>query len=155
MQAGVANAAGIYVNATGQTGMIGPHRINASAEYGLYVATANSGIRGHGGQLDITTSSTPIVGAQNLGSGFVLTGSHTIDVGAIAALGYDFFDITVSGSLAGDYVDSIVSSSGANRLIYSGEVTGANTVEARLFNMTGGAIDPASLTYHAKVTTRR
>lgn len=94
------------------------------------------------------------VGAMvEVGRGFStdLSGSATSDVASIAAGTVATVSITVTGAVVGDFVVFSTSAAPAAGLIISAVVTAANTVEVRLANPTGSAIDPASMTYYARV----
>lgn len=82
----------------------------------------------------------------------VLTATATIDFTSIAAGATQEQTITVTGAATGDTVELGLPSTLDAGLMATGYVSAADTVKIRLFNTTGGAIDPASATYRAKVT---
>jgi hypothetical protein len=84
-----------------------------------------------------------------------LFGSTTSNVANIIAGAIGTVSVTVTGAVVGDYVEDISTSAAIDAgLIMSGEVTAADTVTIKLHNTTAGGIDPASMTYYAKVRRR-
>ncbi|OPG13628.1 hypothetical protein [Microbispora sp. GKU 823] len=80
-----------------------------------------------------------------------LTASADLDFASIAAGAVGTASVTVTGAKVGDVV-ALGAPSGVNAsLIWSGYVSAANTVTIRLYNPTGGAIDPASATWKVAV----
>lgn len=80
-----------------------------------------------------------------------LVASGTVDFSSIAAGAVGTGSVTVTGAAVGDVV-ALGAPSGINAsLIWSGYVSSANTVTIRVFNPTGGAIDPASATWKVAV----
>ena len=79
-------------------------------------------------------------------------GSATFDPPSVAASGTTTTTVTVTGAASGDRVD-LSFSLALGGLMLNGEVTSANTVTARFFNPTAGAIDLASGTLRAWTTT--
>lgn len=90
---------------------------------------------------------------QDLESMLKLVGSRTYDVPSISAGGTQSFTITVPGCKAdqGQTVQLGVPSSFSTSLVHSAFVSANDTVTVVLYNPTGGAIDPASGTYTARV----
>ena len=82
--------------------------------------------------------------------GSVTTDFASIATGALSTAG----TITVTGAAIGDYVE-ISASTDLAGLLPVGYVSASNTVTFRLVNLTGGAIDPASRTYFARVKQRK
>lgn len=77
-----------------------------------------------------------------------LSGSTTTDVASIANNAQASFDVTVTGvALDGTWVCRVATSADPGALGISAIVRAANTVRVTLVNNSGGAIDPASLTY--------
>jgi len=73
-----------------------------------------------------------------------LVGTKTYDPASIAAGAWGATTtVTVTGAVAGDYVEAVSHSSGA-ALMWVGQVTGADTVTVAPFNPTGSPIDAAS-----------
>ena len=94
-----------------------------------------------------TLDSTGKVPARQL----ALVGSASIDFASISAGAVGTQSVTVTGAKTGDVV-ALGPPSGINaNLIWSGYVSAADTVTIRLYNPTGGAIDPASATWKVVV----
>ncbi|MFI7630266.1 hypothetical protein [Microbispora rosea] len=80
-----------------------------------------------------------------------LVASQAVDFSSIAAGAVGTSSVTVTGAKVGDVV-ALGAPSGVNAsLIWSGYVSAADTVTIRMFNPTGGAIDPASATWKVAV----
>lgn len=79
----------------------------------------------------------------------VAVGSTTVDVASIANGAQGTVTVTVPGvALDGTWVvDGVATSADPGALGVSGRITAANTVVVLLGNNSGGAIDPASMTY--------
>jgi len=82
----------------------------------------------------------------------VQVGIHSVAVGqvawkdtwnpsAIAAAGYEAKSVTVPGAAVGDFVLLSLSSMVTNDMMLTGNVSAADTVEAVLFNPTGGSLN--------------
>ena len=83
-----------------------------------------------------------------------LEGNVTVDFASIASGALSAAqNITVTGAAIGDPVQ-ISASTDLAGLLPVGYVSAADTVTFRLINLTGGAIDPASRTYFARVEKR-
>jgi hypothetical protein len=91
---------------------------------------------------------------QQLYDFFRLVGTRTIDIGSIAAGVVSTFTITVTGAKVDmNQTVEIAAPSGLDAgLVWCGNVTADDTVTVRVHNTTGGAIDPASATWGARVT---
>lgn len=91
----------------------------------------------------------------NSGSGLkrLLSATKVIDFGSIAAGASASDTITVTGATTGDAVNITVASANAafDKLIIRGYVSATNTVTVSLFNPTGSAIDPPSVSFRATV----
>lgn len=81
----------------------------------------------------------------------ILQGSAVINFGSISAGAVATATITVTGAVAGDCVKVGVPAAFNAGLMWSEHVTAADTVTLRVYNTTGGAIDPASGTFKATV----
>jgi len=81
----------------------------------------------------------------------ILSGSATLDFGSIAAGAVAELTITVTGAVAGSPVSLSPPSGIEASLVWSGYVSAADTVTVRLYNPTGGAVDPASGEWKASV----
>lgn len=79
----------------------------------------------------------------------VASGFTTVDVASIANGAQGVVTITVPGvALDGSWIiDGISTSADPGALGLSARITAANTVVVTLANTSGGAIDPASMTY--------
>jgi hypothetical protein len=148
---GVANAAGINIRNTTQTGHIADNYINATAEIGIFIANTNTGVTF--GTNRIVTSGSRITDALYGGAGLEITGTTTTDVADILDGDQATVSITVTGAEIGDQVEVVASISLAG-LGLSAYVSAADTVTAVLQNNSGGAINIASATYTAIVTKR-
>lgn len=82
-----------------------------------------------------------------------LVGSRTYDVGSISAGSTASFTVTVTGCKVdqGQTVQLGLPSTFSTSLVPWGFVSANDTVTIVLYNPTGGAIDPASATYTARV----
>lgn len=91
---------------------------------------------------------------QQLYDFFRLVGTRTIDIGSIAAGAVEPFTITVTGAKVGTNQTVEISAPSAldAGLVWCGHVTADDTVTVRVHNTTGGAIDPASGVWAARVT---
>lgn len=76
-----------------------------------------------------------------------LTRSATIDFGAIGAQGELTSAVTVTGAKVNDAV-LVTPSANTTGVFYVGVVTATGTVTVYAKNFTGGAINPASATFH-------
>jgi hypothetical protein len=152
VQNGYANAAGIALgvgNTLACTGSINAV-VDATAEYALYIHTAQRGVSW--GKTKFTTSNpAPIIGGNLAGEGLTLTGTlSNYNFASISSGSYDYQQITVTGAEIGDYVQ-VGSSIDIAKLNLSAYVTSANTVHFVLYNLTGGNVDLAQANYSAKV----
>lgn len=149
---GVANAAGINIRNTTQTGHIADNYINATAEIGIYIANTNTGVSF--GRNRIVTSGSLITDALYGGAGLEISGTTTTtDVPDILDGDQATVSITVSGAEIADSVE-IVASVDIGNLGISGFVSATNSVIAVLQNNSGATINPPSATYTAYVTKR-
>lgn len=83
----------------------------------------------------------------------VLTGSVTTDVASIANNAQASFDVTVTGvTVAGNWHCTVSPSADPGALGISAIVRANDTVRVTLINNSGGAIDPASITYNVRAT---
>ena len=82
-----------------------------------------------------------------------LTGSHTLDVGSIAAGATGSFTVTVTGARAdaGQTVQIGLPSAIDTGLVVWGTITADDVVTVYLYNRTGSPIDPSSATYYVRV----
>jgi len=82
-----------------------------------------------------------------------LVGSTTVDVASIAAGAIATFTITVKGAKADEeHAVALAPPSAIEAgLVWSGFVSADDTVTVRLHNTTGGAVNPASATWGARV----
>lgn len=83
--------------------------------------------------------------------GYLLEGSVTSDLASLADGAGTDVTITVTGAAIGDWVDSVSFSRDIAGLTYSANVTTANTVEIRLQNETGAAVDLANTIFKVRV----
>lgn len=149
IQAGVANASGIIVRSTGNTGLVADNYIDATAEYCLYASAANTSLQF--GRNVFVTSGSAIIDPQNLGRGLEIYASSGLDPGNIADGAGDTYPITVTGANLGDAVE-FSAPYDLQGITVTAWVSAVNTVSMRFQNETGGAIDLASGTYKFKVT---
>lgn len=79
----------------------------------------------------------------------VAVGFTTVDVASIATGAQAVVTVTVPGvALDGTWVvDGVATSADPGAVEVSGRITAANTVVVMLQNNSGGAVDPASMTY--------
>jgi hypothetical protein len=148
---GVANAAGVNIRNTAQTGHIAGNFIETTAEIGVFIAARNPGVTF--GPNRIVTSGSRYVDARNGGAGLELTGSTTTDVASIADGDQAQFAIAVTGAAIGDEC-SVVANISTQALSLTGQVAATNTVTAILQNNTGRAVDLPIATYTAIVRKR-
>jgi hypothetical protein len=148
---GVANACGINIRNTTQTGHVADNYINATAEIGVFIAATNAGVSF--GTNRIVTSGSQYTDVLNGGPGILVTGATTTDVASIANGAQATVSITVTGARFGDDVQ-VVCSISLGGLGLTAYVSANDTVTVVLQNNSGGAIDLASATYTAYVTTR-
>jgi len=80
-----------------------------------------------------------------------ISGSSTVDIPSIAANGTFSFDVTVTGAVFGNTALATGGGSTGVGLIWSAQVSAADTVKVSLYNPTGVAIDPASQTITVRV----
>jgi hypothetical protein len=82
-----------------------------------------------------------------------LVGTATVDVGSISAGAIATFTITVSGALADmqQTVQLAPPSAIESGLVWCGFVSADDTVTVRIHNTTGGAVNPVSATWGARV----
>jgi len=80
-------------------------------------------------------------------------GTVTVDIGSIASGAVATFNVTVQGAMIDKQETVEVGApSGINAgLMAWGVITAANTVQVRVHNTTGGAINPASGTWGVRV----
>jgi len=149
VRSGVANAAGINIRNTTQTGHVGDNYINATAEIGIFIANSNPGVSF--GRNRIITSGATYTSALYGGEGLEISGSTTTDVASIANGAQAQFTITIGGAELGDHVIGITCSISTAALSLTATVTAADTVTAVLQNNTGGAVDLGNATYTALV----
>lgn len=83
----------------------------------------------------------------------MLVGSRTIDVGNITAGTVSTFTVTVTGCKVNQGQSVVLSPPSAieANLVWCGVVTANDTVTVRLYNPTGGGINPASGLWGARV----
>lgn len=81
----------------------------------------------------------------------VLSGSATLDFPSIASNSTAELTLTVTGAQAGKSVMLGPPAAIEAGLIWCGYVSATNTVTIRIYNMSGGAVDPASATWNARV----
>ncbi|MBP2704404.1 hypothetical protein JOL79_11325 [Microbispora sp. RL4-1S] len=80
-----------------------------------------------------------------------LQGSATLDFPSISAGTVATLTITVAGAAAGDRVAVGAPTTVNASLMWCAHVSAANTVTIRLYNPTGGSIDPSSATWKVSV----
>jgi hypothetical protein len=80
-----------------------------------------------------------------------ILGSASLDFGSIATTATAELTITVLGAAAGDVVAVGPPSDLDAGLLATAYVSAANTVTVRLYNSTGGAIDPADSVWNVAV----
>lgn len=116
------------------------------------------------GRLGLNTGTAPTSGAYlqtpsaSISSTGTLIDGHwsataTLDFGSIAANSTSELTITVTGAADGDMVTATPANGIESGLIWSAYVSSANTVTVRLANVTTSAIDPASRSWRASVTS--
>lgn len=81
----------------------------------------------------------------------VLEATATLDFPSIAAGATATLTITVKGALAGDPVTAHATSAPTAGLVYDAYVSAADTVTVRATNVTGLAVDAASVSWVALV----
>jgi hypothetical protein len=81
----------------------------------------------------------------------LLSATATLDFASIAANSSGTLTITVTGAATGDSVAIGLPASPTAGIVFVGYVSSANTVTITAFNVTAGAIDPASASYRATV----
>lgn len=84
-----------------------------------------------------------------------ITFSDTWNPSSIAAAGYEAKSVTVPGAAVGDFVMVSLSTMLTNDMMLTGNVSAADTVEAILFNPTGGALNLGSGTLRVLVFKAR
>ena len=83
-----------------------------------------------------------------------LTARETnVTPGSIAALANATYNVTVDGVKLGDIARASISYA-SSALIVNASVTAANTVAVTLFNLSGSAVDPGTISYTNVVVTR-
>jgi hypothetical protein len=87
------------------------------------------------------------------GASYSLFGSATLDFPSIAAQSSADLTVTVTGAISGEKCVAFPIGMPESGLSWGCAVTGSNTATVRLFNVTSGAIDPASRTW--KVETKK
>jgi len=108
--------------------------------------------RGSATAMSVITAS----GSIGYGHGAQLQGASVIDVASIPGASFGQASVTVAGAALGDILTGWGTSAAlpAGVTILGGDVTAADTVVLNLFNKSGGALDPASMTYYASVRKR-
>jgi hypothetical protein len=82
------------------------------------------------------------------GQGAIITGTVALDPASVAAQTCTEHQVTISGAAVGDVVCLTPPASLEAGLCVSGaRVSAANTVQIRLCNVTGGAVDGSSRTW--------
>ncbi len=82
---------------------------------------------------------------------YPLSGSATLDFPSIAGGGTAELTITVTGAAAGDAVVLGPPAALEAGLAATGRVSAADTVTVRMHNTTGGAVNPGSATWKARI----
>jgi hypothetical protein len=81
----------------------------------------------------------------------IITGSATYDPANLVDGAGATTTVTVTGAVAGDYVEGVSFSNDLQGITLTGYVSGADTVSVRFQNESGGALDLASGTLRARV----
>ena len=120
---------------------------STSPTTGALVVSGGAGIAGRTstGSLAISTTGTPCDG--------MWSATATLDFGSIAAAAQADLTITVTGASTGDSVSLGLPASPTAGIVFNAFVSAANTVKIRATNITAAAIDPASATYRATVSS--
>ena len=101
-----------------------------------------------------STSTLNVGGTNGTNVDLLASASATLDFPSIAASGgTQDLTITVTGASVGDVVALGLPAAPSAGVIFNGWVSASNTVTVRATNATAGAIDPASGTYRAAVTS--
>ncbi len=99
--------------------------------------------------VDKTTGKIAIGGGTQLSK--ILSATASLDFPSISANSSSDLTITVTGATTGSSVELGLPTAPTAGIIYMGFVSAANTVTVRAFNVTSGAINPASQSFTATV----
>lgn len=133
--------------ATGAGGLaIYPTTTSTSTITGALTVAGGLGVAGR------TSTATLNTGGTNGSTiDLVASATGTLDFGSISAASSADLTITVTGASTGDSVHLGLPASPTAGIIFNAFVSASNTVTVRAFNITAGAIDPASATYRVTV----
>ncbi len=128
---------------------IGPHCDRVRVRDNRFYGKVAKAPKGSATALSVIPSS----GSISYGHRAILEGSATVDVSSIPGASFGTVSVTVAGATTGDILLGWGTSAAlpTGVFILGATVTAANTVVITLFNTTGGALDPASMTYTAYV----
>lgn len=120
---------------------------STSPTTGALIVSGGAGIAGRTstGSLSISTTGTACDG--------LWSATATLDFGSIAAASQADLTLTVTGASVGDSVTLGLPAAPTSGIVFNAWVSAANTVTIRATNITAAAIDPASATYRATVSS--
>ncbi|MGE5631380.1 MAG: glycosyl hydrolase family 28-related protein [Caulobacteraceae bacterium] len=133
------------------TGYCGDNIINATDQFGIYLASLSMPGLEFGRNRITTTNASPVVGMQYAGRGVELYGSATLDPTSLVDGAGVTLTIFIAGALLGD-VAQVSAPYDLQGISVTAYVSAVNTVSIRIQNESGATVDLASGTWKVKVT---
>lgn len=138
------------ITVTRATGVTNIASTTASTSTTTGALTVSGGVGVAGRTSTLTVS---VGGTNGTAADLIASNTATLDFGSISAAASADLTITVTGASTGDSVALGLPSAPTAGIIFQGFVSASNTVTVRATNITGIAVDPASATYRATVTS--